>query len=200
MSIISADDFTRPTLEPFLRLLTAADLTALPDDLPTGPVKYELDNGRLIMTPVPGRPHGKCQARMATALHVRGEAKGHGEVLTESGVILWRNPDRVIGPDVAFIAKASMPVRESPEGFLETMPDLIVEVRSKNDTLPFLERKAADYLKAGVKLVWLVDPKRKTVTAHRPDAEVKSYDVSGTLTCDDIIPGFSLTLAELFKE
>jgi Uma2 family endonuclease len=196
----TADHLYRPLLEPVMPLLTAADLAAMPDELPTGPVKYELDNGRLIITPAPGRPHGKCQSRIVSALYTQGELKGHGETLTESGVILWRNQDRILGPDVAFVANSSMPVRESQEGFLETIPDLVVEVRSKNDTLRFLERKADDYLKAGVTVVWLVDPKRKTVAERRGGGATHVYQESDTLVCSDVIPSFRLPLAELFKE
>ena len=70
----------------------------------------------------------------------------------------WRNPDRLVGADAVFIANSSLPIRESSEGYLETIPDLVVEVRSKNDTLPAVQRKVDDYLTAGVKVVWVVDP------------------------------------------
>ncbi len=137
---------------------------------------------------------------MARALGLQGEAKGHGIVCTETGIILWRKPDRVLGPDVAFVAKRSLPVRESPEGYLETIPELVVEVRSKNDSKPYLERKMADFLKAGVKMVWVVDSNAETVTEYRADVTPKVFDVGTILQCEEIIPGFSLPLAELFRE
>src|SRR5437763_12460809 len=97
------------------RLLTAADLAVLPTRLPTGDVKYELHDGRLIVMPPPGDVHARQQARWITALMTHGESRGHGQVRGEVGVILRRNPDRVVGPDAAFVASKSLPVRLSPE-------------------------------------------------------------------------------------
>jgi len=200
MSSITSDDLTRPPLEPYLRLLTVADLAAMPGDLPSGDVKYELDNGRLIVTPPPGGPHGSVQVHFASELLAFVEQQGLGKVWVESGVVLWRNPDRCVGPDVFFVAQERLPVKLSPEGYLETIPDLVVEVRSKNDTKPFLERKAGDYLKAGVRLVWVADPEAKSVIEYRPGAAAKSLREADTLQCEDIIRGWRLSLAELFRE
>jgi Uma2 family endonuclease len=79
---------------------------------------------------------------------------------------LWRDPDRVVGADVAFVAKKSLPIRRTQEGYLETIPELVVEIRSKNDSLKFVERKVRDYLKAGVEIVWVADWTARTVTAY----------------------------------
>src|SRR5438552_148870 len=114
------------------RLLTAADLAVLPTELPSGPVDYELDNGKLIIMAPSADDHGWVQLNIGSQLKVQGEFRGHGEAHGEIGVILWRNPDRIVGPDAVFIARRSLPVRRSPEGYLETMPDLVVEIRSKN--------------------------------------------------------------------
>lgn len=185
---------------PVARLLTSADLAAMPDQLPSGPVDFELHQGRLVLMSPPGRRHCNLQARIASALISQGEERGHGEAGTEGGVILSKNPDTVVGPDALFVAKRSMPIRESPEGYLETIPELIVEIRSKNDTLAEFNRKVADYFQAGVQLVWMVDPQSKTVAEHRPGAATRKLTVADTLQCDDIIPGFALSLAEFFKE
>ncbi len=117
-----------------------------------------------------------------------------------AGVILWRNPDRCVGPDVSFVSKSKLPVQTSPEEYLETIPDLIVEVCSRHDTTAYLKRKAADYLQAGVLLVWIVDPASNTVIEHRPGISPKTLGSVDTLQCDDIIPGFRLPLTELFKD
>src|SRR5438309_2143016 len=131
-----------PRIPPSQRLLTVADLAALPDRLPSGPVKYELDYGRLVtlMAP-PGEIHGSNQGTVVFLLKLHGERAGHGKALGEVGVILRRNPDSVVAPDAAFVANRSLPVRTSPEGYLETIPELVVEVRSKNDTPAELRAK-----------------------------------------------------------
>ena len=198
MATISSQHFDRPLIVPVPRLLTAADLAALPDELPTGPVKYELDNGRLVTMAPAGEPHADSQASIVTELKLQGERKGHGKAYGEIGVILWKNPFRVVEPDAAFVKTSSLPVRISPERYLETIPELIVEVRSKNDTKAYLAQKVADYLAAGARLVWVIDPDDSTVTEHRPGSEPRTLSRGDTLPCEDIIPGFRLSLAELF--
>jgi Uma2 family endonuclease len=94
----------------------------------------------------------------------------------------------------------NLPVQQSPEGFLLTIPDLVVEVRSKNDTAAYLDRKVADYLKAGVQVAWVVDPSSKTVIEHRSNVLPRNLSGIDTLQCDDLLPGFRLELAELFKD
>jgi Uma2 family endonuclease len=188
-----------PAAEPIQRLFTVADLAALPDELPSGPVLYELDNGRLITMPPPGFDHGAVEARFTGAFVYDGEKRGLGKAACgEVGLILWRNPDRVVGVDVAFITNASLPIRRSPEGYLETIPELIVEVKSKNDTVPFVERKVADYHRAGVRVVLVADPAARTVTVYRPGQAARPLGEKDVLTVEDIIPGLELKIAELF--
>ena len=189
---------TRPLLEATEHRLTAADLAAMPTDLPSGPVKYELDDGRIVPMSPPGNQHGRIQAVFARELGVQGELAGHGIAYGEVGVILWRNPDRVVGIDNGFVKTASLPIPTSPEGYLERAPDLMVEIRSKNDKRAYVDRKVADYLRAGAKVVAVIDPRTKTVTIHRPSAQPQAVTIGDSLIFDDIIPGFRLALADLF--
>jgi Uma2 family endonuclease len=198
---VAALDIDVPVQPPF-RPLTASDLEAFPSELPSaGLVDYELDNGRLviIMAP-PGGVHGSVQHRISGYLFSQGELKGHGRGFTETGVILWRNPDRVVSPDVAFIANKSLPTRLSPEGYLETIPGLVVEIRSKGDSVDFVRRKVQHYLKAGVEIVCVVDPTTKTVAIHAAGKAVVTLSESDVLTLPTIIPDFSLPLADVFRE
>jgi len=199
MAGILSNEFTWPPDGPYMRLLTVADLAAMPNALPSGDVGYELDDGRLIVTPPPGNEHGLVQSEFAAELVVHVRAKSLGRVWVETGVVLWRNPDRCVGPDLCFIAQHRLPPQVSPEGYLETIPDLVVEIGSKNDTRAFLKRKANDYLKAGVRLVWVVEPQDQSVTEYRPNSATQQYDAAATLCCDDIVPGFQLPLAQLFR-
>jgi Uma2 family endonuclease len=182
------------------RPLTVADVAALPEDLPSGPVHYELDNGRLITMPPPGDLHGAVQCRLASELMLQGERRGHGKARVEVGVILWRDPDRLVGPDAAFIANRSLPIRLSPEGYLETIPDLVAEVRSKNETLPEVQHKVEDYLASGVQVVWVVDTLQRNVTAHRRGQEPQVFGQDATLMVEDIIPGLRIVVRDLFKD
>jgi Uma2 family endonuclease len=183
------------------RLFTVADLALLPSDLPSGPVCYELHHGRLMTMPPPGDIHGAVENKFAGAFLYQGEYRGLGKARCgEVSIILARNPDHVFGADAVFIANASLPVRRSPEGYLETMPELVVEVRSKNDTGLALERKAADYLAAGVRVVWVADPLGRTVTEYRKDTPAKVYGEADTLTIEDVIPGFLLPVQQALQE
>jgi Uma2 family endonuclease len=186
--------------EPPARLLTVADLAALPSELPSGPVRYELDNGRLIIMAPPGDVHGAVEANLTADLKTQGERKGLGKVRCgEVGIVLWRNPDRVVGADVVFIAKSSLPLRLSPEGYLETIPHLVVEVRSPNDSQPEVDRKVQDYLRAGVHVVWVADPQAQTVTACRRGQEPQVFAAADTLTAPDVLPGFQVQVQDVFQ-
>jgi Uma2 family endonuclease len=200
MAIVESE----PLLQPFEqceRLFTVADLELLPTDLPSGPIDFELDNGRLVFIMVPpGNIHGAAQVSIATQLMVQGDLKGHGKARTEVGVILWRNPDRVVTPDVLFVANKSLPIRTSREGYLETIPELVVEIRSKNDSLKYLQRKVQHYLKAGVEIVWVVDAESKTVTVHAASTALVVYGENDKLKLPRLVPGFSMRVADVFRE
>src|SRR5437660_12282042 len=100
-----------PAPPPVPRLLTAADLAVLPDELPTGPVKYELEDGRLVIMPPPGDVHAAVSSNVVAHLKMQGEWAGHGKARDAVSVILRRNPDRAVGTDGCFIANASLPLR-----------------------------------------------------------------------------------------
>jgi Uma2 family endonuclease len=181
------------------RLLTVADVAALPTELPSGSVDYELDNGRIVVMAPPGDVHGSVQLRIGSALLAQGEQRGLGQAWTEVGIVLWRDPDRLVGADAAFVARPSLPVRTSEEGYLETIPELVVEVRSKNDTDAMVARKVSDYLAAGVRVVWLADPARQTIIEHRATAPPRTFSKNETLCADDVVPGFALPIADVFR-
>jgi Uma2 family endonuclease len=182
------------------RLLTVADLAAFPPALPSGPVLYELDNGRLVIMTPPGDIHGAVELNVAAQLKVQGEHRGFGRARSgDVGVVLWRGPDRVVGADAVFIANRSLPIVRSAEGYLETIPDLALEVRSPNDTQAENAAKVRDYLLAGVRVVWVADPEAQTVTVHRAGLEPQVLTVTDTLTIEDVIPGFRMAVADVFQ-
>jgi Uma2 family endonuclease len=183
------------------RLLTAADLAALPSELPSGTVLYELWEGVLRIMAPPGEEHGGVEAAVVEELRVQGQRRGHGRTRCgEVAIILGRNPDTVVGADAAFLTNDQLPTRRSREGYLETVPALIVEVRSRNDTNAEVAEKVAAYLAAGARVVWVADPRPRTVSIHRPAQPVVELGVGDTLTADGIIPGFAVPVAELFAD
>ena len=151
--------------------------------------------------PPPGDTHGAVELKVASAMLIQGEHKGLGKARCgEVGIILGRNPDHVFGADAVFIANHRLPLKLSPEGYLETIPDLIAEIRSKNDTLAALARKAEDYLAAGVVVVWVVDPIQRNVVEYRKGAQPRTYGENDTLTAEDVIPGFRLLVGDALKD
>lgn len=188
-----------PIAQPPQRLLTVADLAVLPPELPSGLARYELDNGRLVIMTPPRDVHGAVESNIAAELKVQGERRNLGKARSgDVGVVLWRNPDRVVAADAVFIANSSLPIRRTREGYLETIPDLVVEVRSPNDSLLEVGQKVADYFRAGVKVVLVADPAAETVTAHRPGQQPQVFSSADTLTIPDIIPGFQMAVADVF--
>jgi Uma2 family endonuclease len=178
-------------------LLTVADLAEMPRTLPSGDVCYELEDGKLIIMAPPGDIHGLRQAMIIHLLVVLGQMPGHGEARGDVAIILRRDPDRVVCPDAAFILKSSLPVHRSKEGYLETIPELVVEIRSKNDFRPEIAAKNEEYFNVGVELVWVIDPEARTMTAHRRGIPDQIFQEPDTLTCH-LIPGFAVPVANLF--
>jgi Uma2 family endonuclease len=190
---------TSPSFSPASgRPFTIADIARMPRELPSGPVDYELDNGALVTMSPTGNRHSSIQTRIASTLVFYGDRHDFGETRVEVGVVLWRSPDRLVGPDVAFFSKDLFPLRESTEGYLETIPDIVFEVRGKNDTVAEMRHKVNDYLAAGVKQVFVVDTDDKQVVLHRVGTPEVVHGEQDVLHLD-VIPGFALSLAELFR-
>jgi Uma2 family endonuclease len=180
------------------RLLTVADVAVMPDELPSGPVKYELEDGMLIIMAPPGDIHGASQSNIGFQLKLLGELRGHGKARTETTVVVSRNPDTVFVPDALFVATRSLPIRTTTEGYLETVPEIVVEVRSKNESLRGLRQKAEKYLAVGVQLVWILDPQTKTLAVLAPNAAPVELRESDTLTAGEFIPEFGVRVGDLF--
>src|SRR5262249_52475494 len=160
----------------------------------------ELHHGRLITLPPHGDVHAAARSNVTAELLIQGERKGHGKLRGGVGIVLARNPDHVFGADAAFISHKRLPLRRSPEDYLETIPELIVEVRDTNETLTSLQRRAEDYLAAGGVVVWVVDPVNRNVVEYRRRAEPRTYAETDVLTVEDVIPGFSMAVSLALQE
>ena len=178
------------------RLLTAEEFMHLPDS-PDGS-RYELVRGVVVVTPPTQYPHGKYCFRIALLVGSHVVANGLGEMTcNDSGVVTETDPDSVRGPDVAYFSKERMP--EPPKsGYPDVLPDLVAEVLSPNDRPGKVQEKVDEYLAAGVRIVWVVDPIDLSVTVHRPAEEKKVLQLGTMITGEDVLPGFSIPVAELF--
>ncbi len=176
------------------RLYTGPEALALGD---IGP--YELIEGRIISMS-PAKPkHGKDEARFAKVLGDFIDARELGEVQTgEVGIYIHRKPDTVRAADVLFISNTRL-AQAAPDDFLDVPPELVVEVVSPNDTWTEIRKKVKEYLGAGVNVVVVIEPDERTLTVFRSLTNVLELTATDTLTLEDILPGFSLPLAELFS-
>ena len=110
----------------------------------------------------------------------------------------WRQPNQVRMPDASVVAHGKLPDDRSPKAYVKVAPDLAVEVVSPNDLYVEVELKVAEYRSAGVKLIWIITPETKSVLVRRLDGSCAEVGAAGQLSGEDVLPGFSCTVAELF--
>jgi Uma2 family endonuclease len=159
---------------------------------------FELVRGRVIELPPPQRAHGVVSANVARIVGNFVYQRGKGYLTSnDAGVILERDPDTVRGPDVALYEDAQTFADLHPK-YGEVPPILAVEVLSPNDRADRVTRKIMDYLRNGVRLVWLVDPEIRTVTVYRPDSGPRLVEESEELDGGEVLPGFRCRVAEFF--
>ena len=175
-------------------LMTADDLAALPDD----GNRYELLRGELLTMPPTGFEHGLASGTSLWRLtdHVRKTEAG--VVVTEVGFVLARNPTTVLAPDVAFVRRDRVPQGSDRIGFAELAPDLAVEVVSPSNSLAEMHDKVLTYLDAGVLMVLVLEPKRRTVTVHTSDRLARTLLPDEMFDGGDVLPGFAVRVADLF--
>lgn len=177
-------------------LMTAEEFARLPDD----GYRYELVKGVVHrMSPGSFEP-STISVRIAARLVIFADENGLGAVTgPDGGYVLERGPDTVRAPDVAFVRADRVPTPEQQQRFAELAPDLAVEVVSPSDSLRDLDQKVQQYLALGVSLVWVFHPKRRTATVHRLGWEPRVLGEGDVLDGEEILPGFRLPLADVFR-
>ena len=177
-------------------LMTAEQLYELPDD----GLNYELLRGTLVSEPVPGRLHGRTVARISYLLSKFVDSKRLGVVYTgDTGFVLARQPDTVRGPDVAFLSNERERETEGARPYIPGAPDIAVEVVSPSDRTREVLGKVSDYLAAGSRIVWVLNPVRGDVSVFRSPFAPRILAGSDLLDGEDVLPGFSVTIAEIFE-
>jgi Uma2 family endonuclease len=177
------------------KLLTAEEFERLPDD----GKRYELIDGELREIAPTLNWHGEVETNLTTLLHTHTRAHGLGRV--SCGEVLYivrRNPDRVRAAAIAFLRQERVPSLEARQHIMEVIPDLVVEILSKSDTIEEISDKIDDWLNAGVQMLWIVDPFRRTVTIYQPGRDPTLLGEHGILEGDSVIPGFRCSVAEIF--
>jgi Uma2 family endonuclease len=161
--------------------------------------RHELVQGEMVPMSPAGPTHGKIALRLGATLWQFVQQHDLGEVYAaETGFTILENPDTVRAPDVAFVARERIPPTGEPDGFWRIAPDLVVEVLFPYDKASQVQDKITDYLTAGVRLLWLVDPHSQTVTVYESLDRVKILIGDDTLDGGDVLPDFALPLLQLF--
>src|SRR5439155_10259700 len=115
----------------------------------------------------------------------------------ETGFALFREPDTVRAPDIAFVRRERLP-DPIPVRYPELAPDLVVEVLSPSDRPGETLAKIADWLEAGARLVWVIDPERRIARIYRQDGTESVLDDGSALVGEDVLPGFRCALRSIF--
>jgi Uma2 family endonuclease len=179
-------------------LITTEEMLALPEN----GVDRELIRGRLREKPMTrrNRQHSRSESRIVTILEIWNETRPEprGEVVSgEAGFRLRRDPDSTVGIDVAYVS-AEVAAREPDAAYFEGPPVLAVEILSPSDTQEDIDEKVELYLETGVAIVWVVNPRFRTVTVYRPGADPAMFSGSQELTAEPHLPGFRVTVDRLF--
>lgn len=185
------------------RPMTTDDLLAIPDDgrrrwLIDGVIHEQRAEPEFPVT-IRNRFHSEAMANTATALNVwrYGSPKPWGKVVCgECGVIL---PGGTVGVDVAYVPPDVAVSQTDRTTLVDGVPTLVVEILSPSDTVDDLKEMRAAYRRAGVPLVWLVDPDERTVQVFPHGGRMWAVNDAQELTGGDALPGFRVPVARLFE-
>ena len=174
--------------------LTPEDLLQMPDD---GRV-YELVDGRLVEKRMGAESSwvgGKIYSRLD-----RHQEQGAGWAFpSDIGYTCFPDdPRRVRRPDASFVLRGRLPGERPPKGFCSVRPDIAAEVVSPNDLFSEVLDKVAEYLAAGVRLVWVANPDHRTIHIYRADGSTSLLRENDELTGEDVLPEFRCRVGDLF--
>jgi Uma2 family endonuclease len=166
----------------------------MPDD---GRV-YELVEGRLVE-----KDRGTESSWIGGKIYSRldqQQERGNGWAFpAETGYVCFPDqPGKVRKPDASFIRRGRLPGERLPKGFCSIAPDIAAEVVSPNDLFSLVDDKVGEYLEAGVLLVWVANPTRRTIHVYRADGSASLLHESDELTGEDVLPEFRCRVGDLF--
>ena len=177
-------------------LMTAEEFGQRPD--PGHP--EELVQGRIVSMPPPDRRHGSVCLKAGRILGNFVEEHDLGHAMSnDSGVITERDPDTVRGADVAYYSYARLPKGPLPTGYGPEVPELVVEVVSASDRWRDIHEKVAEYLRAGVLVVVVLDPTPQTAHVFGADDAPRALGPEDELILPGILEGFRVRVGRFFE-
>ncbi len=166
-----------------------------------GEHRYEWINGQLRERPPMGAKANRVATILVSLLNSFATAHRLGLVFSqECGYQIFKGePKKVRKPDASFIPRGRLPNDRPPSGHVQVPPDLVGEVVSPNDEAEEVEARVDDYLRAGVKLLWVLYPTTHSVWVVRADGSAARLTEGKELSGEDVVPGFSCRVEELFE-
>lgn len=160
--------------------------------------RYELEAGRAVEMPSPGKLHGTVCWIVIRLLTAYLDARGEGYMCTnDTGLIVARDPDHVRGPDIMLYLEHS-PLEAITPKHADDVPTLVVEIMSPRDSMGATLRRVEQYFGRGVPLVWVVEPDDRTVQVCRPNEFPRVLDETDELTGNGILPDFRCPVLRFF--
>ncbi|PYV11179.1 MAG: hypothetical protein DMG07_19855 [Acidobacteria bacterium] len=174
--------------------LTLDDFWEMPDT----ETLCEFVNGEVVEMPLPGWIHGSTIAATARYLCEYANKRGAGHVLVQAGFVLPLpyDPERVRGPDVAFVSAERVPGGRVERWFVGA-PDLAIEVLSPSDKSQEVQQKVQEYFATGARLVWVIAPAARSATVYRADGSARLVREDEPLLGEDLLPELVIPLSEL---
>ncbi|MGH7173096.1 MAG: Uma2 family endonuclease [Gemmataceae bacterium] len=159
----------------------------------------ELVDGVLVEKAM-GLPESFLALRIAFFLQLFLEQQKLGILAGEAGTLrLW--PGLVRIPDISFISWNQLPNRKVPKKAIPDLyPDLAVEVLSRKNTKPEIDRKLHEYFRSGTRLAWVVDPRKRIVRVYTTPDQSHLLTEDQSLDGGDVLPGLNLPLHEVFAQ
>lgn len=160
----------------------------------------ELDAGEWVPVTKNTWRHAQIAANVCAVLrdYARRNA-GWSVAVGDPGTKLGRSPDILRGPDVAIVRRERVPMGKGADGWLEGAPDVAVEIVGDAQSVSDLAKKALEYLRAGAKAVWVLDPEPQRVLVFTQQNQIRVVERDATLGGEDALPGFTCTVSEFFE-
>ena len=181
--------------EPYTSEEYAAFVAAYPD------LRTELTReGELVIMPPTFTETGNRNFKLTARFGAWSEANNLGEGYDSSTVFTLSNGAKR-SPDLSWIEKSRWEAltEEQQKEFALICPDFVVELRSKTDRLSAVQKKMREYMENGARLGWLIDPQSRRVEIYRPHQEVEIVDSPATLSGEEVLPGFVLSLTGILS-
>lgn len=150
--------------------------------------------------PPTGGESGYRNADLTTDVNLWNRETELGVVFDSSTVFKLPNGANR-SPDVAWIQRARWDALtlEQQKKFPPIAPDFVIELRSETDLLKDLQVKMREYIEAGVRLGWLIDPQTQTVEIYRQGLPIEVLHAPTTLSGESVLPEFTLSLSRIFN-